>query len=261
MLILYRQFLSAFLASLLCVLGVITLQFPRMQKMINRSDKISLSELQREVSAEKIRLEILKKIPAFGYDNIFANAVFLSFFQYFGDDIARQKTGYHLSPEYFEIILKHDPRFRLAYLNLSTSTSMYAAMPEKSVQITERGLQHLRPFLPKQSYYIWRYKGIDELLFLGQSQAAKKSFQSAADWAKYYSDEESKAIAAMSQTTANFLASNPNSKTAQISAWAMILQNGVDEPTSKRVIQEIEKLGGRVIQTELGAEVRFPQHD
>jgi hypothetical protein len=71
--------------------------------------------------------------------------VFLGFAQYFGDDSARQITGYALSPDYFEIIVDRDPRFREAYLFLSVSSSLYAAMPERSVVLMEKGLKFLKP--------------------------------------------------------------------------------------------------------------------
>ncbi|BAZ15770.1 hypothetical protein NIES4071_76420 [Calothrix sp. NIES-4071] len=256
-----RQLVGASLATLLCLIGVTSLQYPRMNKMLSTKQGLSKEALEREVLAEKARLNLLEKLPAFGYDNLIANWVYLSFLQYFGDDEVRAKTGYALSPEYFEIILKHDPRFRLAYLALSTSTSMYAAMPERSVKMTERGLKHLTPWAPPDSYYVWRYKGIDELLFLGNSQAARKSFQSAADWANKHSDSESKLSASISQSTANFLARNPNSKRAQISAWGMVLQNQIDKETEKRAIRAIEALGGQVISTPQGNQIKFPDND
>jgi hypothetical protein len=256
-----RQIVGASLVACLCVLGVSSLQFPRMQKLTRTQEKITKESLEREIKLEKTRLDLVKKIPTFGYDNLVANWVYLGFLQYFGDDKIRAKTGYSLSPEYFEIILKHDPRFRLAYLSLSTSTSMYAGMPERSISLTEKGLQYLSPWLPERSYYIWRYKAIDELLFLGNSQAAQKSFQSAADWASKHSDEESRISAEISQGTAQFISRNPNSKYAQISAWAMVLENGVDESSRKRAVNAIQKLGGEVISTPQGNKIKFPQKD
>jgi hypothetical protein len=261
MLGLSRQIVGTSLITCLCFAGVGFLQFPRMQKLISAKQTFSQSALEGEEKLERSRLDLLKKLPTFGFDNVFANWVYLSFVQYFGDDEVRAKTGYALSPEYFEIILKHDPRFQLAYLSLSSSTSIYAGMPERSIKITELGLKSLNPWVPKGSYYVWRYKGIDELLFLGNSQAAKKSLQTAADWAKKHSDAESQMSANISQNTANFLNRNPNSKSAQIAAWTMVLQNGVDKGTQKRAIAGIEKLGGQVIQTPQGNQIKFPEKD
>ncbi len=148
-------------------------------------------------------------MPSFGYDNLIAGWVYINFLQYFGDEEARAKTGYSLSPEYFDVILGRDPRFLASYLSLSASTSMYAGMPERSIELMEESLQFLSPQVPERSYYVWRYKGIDELLFLGDSQAAKQSFTKTAEWASQSSDEDSKRAAAISQGTAKFLSRNP----------------------------------------------------
>jgi hypothetical protein len=240
-----RQITASF-AACLCMLGVGWLQFPKMQKLLH-SNKTPSLEIQRTIDSEKVRLNFLKRMPSFGYNNIIANWVYLNFVQYFGDDEARAKTGYSLSPEYFEVILGRDPRFIPAYLSLSTSTSMYAGMPERSIKLTEKALKSLSPWVPEKSYYVWRYKGIDELLFLGKSSTAQDSFEIAADWASQHTDQESKQAASVSQKTAEFLNKNPNSKLARIASWTMILNNQVDQTTRQRAINEIEALGAKVI--------------
>jgi hypothetical protein len=250
------------LTAFLCICGVTLLQFQRMQGLTANRKSDQIQAIKRDLKLEETRLNLLKQLPTFGFDNIVADWTFLGFAQYFGDDEARKNTGYSLSPKYFEIILKHDPRFVSAYLALSTSTSMYAALPETSVEITQQGLKQLSPWDPANSYYIWRYKAIDELLFLADSQAAKNSFQSAANWAKKHPDPESQQSAFISEKTAKFLSKNPNSKNAQISAWVMVLQNGVDPETQKRAIKGIEKLGGKVVKTAEGQnKVLFPQKE
>jgi hypothetical protein len=256
------QSISTFFVACLCMLGVNGLQFPRMQKLLSSDTTISIETLKREIKSEKLRLNFLKKMPAFGYDNLIANWVYLSFVQYFGDDEARAKTGYRLSPEFFEVILALDPRFIHAYLSLSTSTSMYAGMPERSIELTEKNLKFLSPFAPKSSYYVWRYKGIDELLFLGYAQAAKQSFEKAAEWANQHSDADSKEVAFISQKTAEFLNRNPDSKFARIATWIMVLNNQVDEKTHQRATREIEALGGKVIiQPDGTHKVQLPKQD
>ncbi|MCC5656463.1 hypothetical protein LC608_05605 [Nostoc sp. XA010] len=246
----------------MCILGVGLIQFPQLQKLINTKQSASLETLKKEIQSENIRLNFLKKTPTFGYNNFIADLVYLNFLQYFGDDEVRDKTGYSLSPEYFEIILERDPRFLAAYRSLSISTSLYAAMPERAIALSEKGLKSLSPSVPEKSYYIWRYKGVDELLFLGNAKAAEQSFATAANWASKFSDEESQMIANTSQKTAEFLGRNPNSKYAQISTWAMVLNNHVDERTQKRAIREIEALGGKVITIPEGNhKIVFPPKD
>jgi hypothetical protein len=262
MFLLSVQSLTAFLTVSLCVLGVGLLQYPRMQKLLHSNKTASTETLQQEINLERLRLIFLQKLPAFGYDNIIASWVYLNFLQYFGDDEVRFKTGYSLSPEYFEVILKHDPRFLKAYLGLSISTSMYAAKPERTIELIERSLESLSPWVPQNSYYVWRYKAVDELLFLGDSLSAKQSFETAANWASHYSDEEAKLVATVSQRTAEFLSRNPDSRIAKIAAWTMVLNNQVDEKTRKRAISKIEALGGQVITHLDGTfRIKFPEQD
>jgi len=233
-----------------------------MQKLLNGNKTASLKTLEQQINSEKLRLSFLKKMPSFGYDNLMADWVYLNFLQYFGDDEVRDKTGYSLSPEYFEVLVGKDPRFLAAYLSLSTSTSMYAAMPRRSIALTEKRLKFLSPWVPQTSYYVWRYKGIDELLFLGNSSAAKQSFTKVADWANKHSDTESKQVAFISQKTADFLSHNTNTKLAKMAGWTMVLNNSVDEKTRKRAISEIEALGGNVITNPDGTtKINFPQKD
>ncbi|MEH2162555.1 MAG: hypothetical protein V7K38_16300 [Nostoc sp.] len=245
-----------------CISGIALIQFPQLQKLIDSKKSASLETLKKEIKSEKIRLNLLKKTPSFGYDNFIADLIYLNFSQYFGDDEVRDKTGYSLSPEYFEVILERDPRFLAAYRSLSISTSLYAAMPERAIALSEKGLKSLSPFVPEKSYYVWRYKGTDELLFLGNAHAAQKSFATAANWASNFSDAESQLVAYTSQKTSEFLSRNPNSKYAQISTWSMVLNNQVDERTRKRAIREIETLGGKVITTPEGInKILFPPKD
>lgn len=257
-----RQTLTTSVVAILCIAGVGWLQVPQLRRVIASKQHVSQPQLEREVEAEKLRLNFLEKVPAFGFDNLMSDWVFLNFLQYFGDDDARAKTGYVISPEYFEVILKHDPRFLQAYLALSVSTSMYAGMPERSVGLMEKGLKSVTAQVPHRSYYIWRYKGIDELLFLGNHQAAKQSFEKAAEWASTYPDPESKQVAELSERTAEFLARNPESKSAQIAAWTMVLNNQVDERTRKIAISKIQELGGQVEVTPEGiVRISIPQEE
>ncbi|MEM7726256.1 MAG: hypothetical protein AAF208_07765 [Cyanobacteria bacterium P01_A01_bin.45] len=258
----YSQTLTAFLVFCLSILGISMIQLPKMQKLLQSEKIISVGDLEKEVETEKFRLDLLKKLPTFGFDNVMANWTYIMFLLYFGDDQIREKTGYSLSPEYFEYILEKDPKFIKAYLSLSTSTSMYAAMPDRAININKKGLKFLSAQLPKESHFVWRYKGIDELLFLGDSQAAKESFKSAANWAKQHPDQQSQEVARISQGTAKFLESNPDSKYAQIATWSMVLNNGVDKETQKRAIAAIENLGGKVILTPEGNyKIQLPPQD
>ncbi|MDX2098491.1 MAG: hypothetical protein SFW36_12000 [Leptolyngbyaceae cyanobacterium bins.59] len=223
------------------------LQVPQLNRLVNQNTQVPLSQMKEELKSERTYLMMARSTPTFGYENVIANWTFLRFLQYFGDDPARDATGYDLSPEYFEVILKLDPRFLQAYFYLSGSTSLYAGKPERTIALMSQGLAQISPQVPYQSYYIWRYKGIDELLFLGDSQAAQKSFEMAAKWADTYEDAESQQVAQFSRRTAEFLARNPKSKYAQVAAWGMFLFTALDERSRQIGINRIRALGGDVV--------------
>jgi hypothetical protein len=248
----WGQSVAALAVALACILAVGALQVPRLRTLRRSAETPSPEALQRETESEELWLNLLEQAPSFGFDNLLADWVYLNFLQYFGDDAARQVTGYGLSPEYFEIIVDRNPRFVDAYVGLSTSITLYAAQPEKSVALMEKGLQSMSPRVPPESYYVWRYKAIDELLFLGDAQAARQSFEKAAEWASLSPDPGSQQVAEMSQQTAEFLRRDPESKLAQISAWVMVLNSVQDERARQIAINQIEALGGQVVRTEEG---------
>ncbi|WOD39032.1 hypothetical protein [Nodosilinea sp. E11] len=240
--------------------GLLPLQTQRLRTLEDKS--YSEQDLQRQAQTTASALALAQKAPAFGFDNLVANWFFLQFLQYFGDDAARQSTNYSLSPDFFRVIIPNDPFYRYFYLFLSGSTSNFAGKPEQSVAIMAEGLDHLSPTLPPDGFYIWRYRGVDELLYLGDGEAAQKSFQTAADWARQSSDPDAPFMADNSQQTADFLANNPLSKQAQVSAWSSVLANAFDDATRQRAIDRINALGGSVLISETGGiSIQFPQDD
>ena len=257
-----REAITTPLVACLCIVSISLMQIPKLQTLLISKQSIPVETLEKDLKKESLRLNLLQNFPSFSYKNLIADWVYIDFVQFFGDNETRDKTGYSLSPEYFEVILGRDPRFLEAYLGLSVSTSLYAGMPEKSIALMDKGLKSLSPQLPKKSYFIWRYKGTDELLFLGNAQAAQTSFLKAAEWSSTYTDAESKQVAFISQKTSEFLSKNPDSKSARVATWTMVLNNKVDERTRKRAIREIEALGGEVVTNLDGTNsIRLPEKD
>ncbi|NET73489.1 MAG: hypothetical protein F6K62_21890 [Sphaerospermopsis sp. SIO1G2] len=260
--LLSREFLITPVVALCCMLGISFSQYPRLQNLLSSKDSVSIETLRKEQEKHLLNLNLFKNIPSFGFDNMIANWVFIDFLQYFGDNEVRDRIGYAISPDFFEVILNRDPKFLEAYLNLSVSTSLYAGSPEKTIKIMDNNLKLLYPKVPDRAYYIWRYKGTDELLFLGDSQAARNSYLKAAEWASEYDNEEGRNIVYLSQATAKFLAENPDSKKALVAGWTMVLQNQVDDKTRERAIREIENLGGKVeINQEGVPTITLPEQD
>ena len=160
------------------------------------------------------------------------------------------------------MIIPNDPYYRMFYLFLSGSTSNFAAKPEQSVALIAQGLERLSPTVPEDGFYIWRYRGVDELLYLGDADEAQRSYRIAADWARQSSHPDAPYIAENSQRTADFLARNPLSKQAQVNAWASVLGSAFDDATRQRAIDRIEALGGSVFINDAGEiSIQFPPDD
>ncbi|WP_310486609.1 hypothetical protein [Chamaesiphon sp. VAR_69_metabat_338] len=250
------QLSPTLLGQLGCILGafvaIVYLQTPQLATLKERSKIMNQSLLRQEEAQMKVHLSLAKTLPTFGFDNLVADWYFIDFIQYFGDTDVRQKAGYGAAMEYFDAILTRDPRFLHGYFYLSSTGSMYAGAPERSVKIMEQGLKSLSPKVPDRGYYVWRLKGVDELLFLGDIPAARNSMQHAADWAQQTSTPEGQNIARLSQNTAAYLARNSNSKQAQFDAWNMVLNAAVDDFVIKRAIAGIRATGGKVTTTPTG---------
>lgn len=246
------------LAFSLCCVGL--LQWNALQSLNQRPKTLSLVGLHQLNLAKVAKLKTISSIPTFGFRNILADGTFLDFLQYFGDDTVRERDGYALSTDFFEAILSLDPHYRNFYLFLSGSGSVYAAKPIESVEMMDEALEGLAPNKPSDSYFIWRYKGIDELLFVVDGQAAQKSFEMAADWAEESQHSESERFQELSRQTAIYLASNPQSKAAQVNAWSSVLTTALDDETRQRAVEQIETLGGSVTFSEDGGiNIEFAQ--
>lgn len=244
-------------------IGIIILQSQQLH--LHEEPLTKAAYVQKETQEEQ-QLQMTKNIPTLGLDNFLADWLYLQFIQYFGDSEAREEVGYQLSPIYFQQIVKQDPRFVDAMLKIETATSIFAGFPEISVESLDKSIESIPPpqrsqFLATGSkpYYLEIYKGINQLLFLGQPQKASKSYQRAADWAKIYSDEDSQRIVSNTRRTAHFLANNPDSKVAQIGAWIMVLSNNSDPRTVQKALTAIQSLGGEIItQADGNISIRVP---
>ena len=249
---------SASLAVLLCV---IALQIPRLNSIGATSSYLTSQQLNQESEALRRKLQITQDFPAFGFDNIVVNWYFLNFLQYFGDSNSRQRTGYQVSPEFFKNIIPRDPYFFFGYLFLSTSTSLYAAQPQVTVGLITEGLTYLNPTLPPEAPIIWRYKGVDELLFLGRPEDAIQSYQTAAEWADQSPYPDIRATGDLSRRTAAFITENPDSDRTLVMGWSQILGQAVDETTFNLAVEQIEALGGEVIRQPDGQfTIRMPNN-
>jgi len=232
---------SSFVLFFVCCTIIAVFQVGEAQKI---KKELTHSREQDLVASDSLthQLTVLKSSPSLGFRNLIANSVFLSFLQYFSDVSEQTEISEHLSPDFFDTIITFEPFYRDYYLFLSESTTFYAAEPEKSVELMNRGLKQIDPALVSDSFYIWRYKGVDELLFLNDVQSATESFRNAALWAQQSDRPDSNIVGKVSQQTADFLSQDPESRHAQIAAWESVLANAVNEDIRKRAAQRIQEL-------------------
>ena len=237
--------------------GAITqLQQANIENLTTEQSKNFYEQQEQEAA---LNLSILSNVPSFGFDNLIADWTYLRFIQYMGDGEAREVTGYSLNPRYFQAVVEHDPRFLSAYFYLSPATTLFAGSPDISVQLLEKGTEAVSPENFPRAYYLWLYKGVDEMLFLGDVEGAIHSYEMAAKWASLQDTKEAQQRAKDARKTAQFLKENPLSKEARIGAWGSILSRATDDQTRELAIERIRRLGGDVTVTPEGnLQVEFP---
>lgn len=243
-----RQGIKSFglgLFAVACGSVLLWLQQLRLDDIKDTTD-LTPEIVERQAIAEAASLELWKQLPAYGYNNLVADWVFLRFLQYFGDSDARNLGNYRLSADYFEITTKLDPWFVESYYYLSGSSSLFAGTPERTVELLGKGLAEMSPTQPADSHYLWRMKAIDEHLFLGDIDAAIQSYLTAAEWAAYHTDPASQNVMVRSQASAAFLIRDPRSIMAQVAAWTGILSQSRDSVTQEKAIAELRELGVEV---------------
>lgn len=251
-----QNYTKVFINSLIIIValaGVIGLQRLSLRKTFQPEE-----EYVRQAKATATALSVQKQFPSFGFDNLLADWAYLQFVQYFGDTEARRATDYSLVPEYFEMVVDNDPRFVRAHLIFSTANSIFAAEPQKTVDYLSESLEFLSPEVHPRAYAIWQFKGLDEMMLLGDIEAAKYSYARAAEWAEAVGEEN---IARRAKETAAFLETNPDSKRARVTGLVTILTWQPDEQTRQKVIQQIEELGGKVTRRGGGFTVSLPEED
>jgi len=225
----------------IALMGVIAIQ----RAQLNRPS-LWVSNPKQAEQEEKLRLQLLKRSPTFGFDNLMADWAFLNFLQYYGDNPARAQTGYTLSADFFDVITQRDPRFVESYLFLSGSVSYQSGNPDLAIQFMKRGTDALSPQINPKSFLVWRFKGLDQLLLVGDVPGAIYSHEMAAKWAKDTPDND---LVGLFQATADFLRRDPNSAPIRFQSWISVYYQALaanDKQTQERAKREIVAMGGQV---------------
>jgi hypothetical protein len=242
---------------------IVWLQLNRLSQLESKASQVrSKTEYLREEKQTQASLQLLSKLPTFGFDNLVSDWSFLNFLQYFGDDQARPQTKYRITPDFFRVIVDRDPRFLAIYPYLSASVSLYGGQPAQSVRLLQQGIKSIPPSMQAEAYFLWHAKATDELLYLDRTQDARRSYEMAASWASQSNDPQMQDISQRSRQTALFLSSNPDSRRARVGAWYGILSNDlIDAPNRQYAANQIKALGGEIIHHNGAFQVKLPKLD
>lgn len=249
----------AFVAIILFLTGLVKLQEKQLSELNFTENKTDFLKKEQRLKA-KVRFQ--QKMPAFGFDNLWANWNYLQFVQYFGDVEARNITGYSVVTDYFETVVESDPNFIQSHLTMSSANSLFAVKPEKTIKLLDKALETVKPKIPHYPFFLWTYKATDEILFLGDLEAAKNSYKMAASWAGLRQDELGTELSQRYQQTSKFLATNPDPTQAQIGAWMNILSGTKDSKTQNHALNKLKELGAEITVSPDGKlEIKPPKFD
>jgi hypothetical protein len=242
---------NGFVAGAIALMAAIvagTLQWAQLDRLAGEA-----ADPERAVQQEQGGLKLLRRMPALSYDNLLADWIFLRFLGYFGDDLARSQTGYDLTPDYFDPIVRLDPRFLEIYPFLSTGISYYLGNPELAGQYMERGIQALSPEVNPQGYTILRYRGLDQLLLEGDIPGTIETYYQLADWFDRIGRPDS---AQQFRNGAEFLQQHPDSIQPQFWGWQEVYYSAVDRRVQERAERELLKLGA-IKQEDINGNIGF----
>ncbi len=211
-----------------------------MQQMGLGNPRLAQTDPKQAERQEALQVQMLRRSPTFGFDNMIANYAFLKWVQYFGDEEIRDQIGYTLNKEYFDVITRLDPRFAEMYPFISTAVSFAQGEPELGIEYMDRGLAVLSPEINQKAFLVWRFKGLDQLLLLGDIPGSIESHERAAQWARGTEYED---YADLYQSAADFLRTEPDSTRIRLWSWNEVYQNSINESVKQRAEEEILKLG------------------
>ena len=235
------QLISAF-SPFMVLAGIVVLQSQEYKKTVqqlNRADYLA----QEQEQARLVNWQ--QHSPSLGFNNLKADMSYLDYVQYFGDKEARDTIGYKLVPKYFEAIASIDPRFTQAHLSLSVGNSMYAGNPEITIALMEKVLASVEP-KSEDAAYLWTSKGLDELLFMGDKQAAIESHKMAVEWANLTKGDRPDELTIKNFEAALADTSEIDIKQAQVTAWSSVLVYIRDNQRQREILDKINSLKAEI---------------
>ena len=231
------------LLPFICLAGIVVLQGQEYKKSVQKLNHADYL-IQEQEQARLVDWQ--KRSPSLGFSNLKADWSYLNFVQYFGDRDARETIGYKIVPNYFETINHVDPRFTQAHLKLSIANSMYAGDPEKTIALMERALNSVDP-ISEEAVMLWTSKGLDELLFMGDKEAAIESYKMAAQWAALAKGDRSNSLTIKDLEQTLKSTSEVELKQAQLRAWSSVLVHIKDHQRRKEILDKISDIKAEML--------------
>ncbi|MEL6931374.1 MAG: hypothetical protein AAFO95_22540 [Cyanobacteria bacterium J06600_6] len=244
--------LSAVVSPFIALAGIVVLQaqeYKKSVRQLNRADYLAQEQQQEKL------VNWQQNSPSLGFDNLKASWSYLDFVQYFGDRDARDTIGYKLVPEYFETLTTLDPRFTKAYLGLSVANSMYAGNPETTVALMEEVLDFVDP-TSEQAAYLWTFKGLDELLFMGDKEAAIASYKMAAQWSELQPEFRPDGLTIRDLEAGLQNTTEIDLKEAQVRAWSSVLTHIRDSQKQREILAKITRLKAEISELKMANNVQ-----
>ena len=237
-----NQLVATFL-PFICLAGIVVLQGQEYKRAVQKLNRANYLTQEQE---EARSLDWQKRSPDLGFSNLKADLSYLNFVQYFGDKDARETIGYKLVPNYFETIAHIDPRFTQAHLKLSIANSMYAGNPETTIALMQEVLDSIEP-ISGEAVAVWTSKGLDELLFMGDKEAAIESYKMAEQWAALVQGDRSEKLTIKDLEEALESISEIELKEAQLRAWSSVLVHIKDHQRRREIIDRLDRIKAEIL--------------
>lgn len=228
--------LAAVGGAFLCGILVVRLQLPMLER-------INLGELENAEARKNRNIALANTLGWLGYRNLGASWLWLELIQYYGDAPARAQTGYGLAYDYFDHMLRLDPRFFLGYRLSSLVLAYRAGQPEKAVEILDRGLQQFNPQNNPDAWRLYVDRALLNFMFLGDAEAGRNDYYQAAAWREQVGlpGDEFRQLG-------DNIARSPLSRRVQFDVWLSVYNSTTDRDTRLFVLEQLVQLG-TVLQT------------
>lgn len=215
--------------------GAMAMQWQQLPEIVDKE-----TNYQQFVQLEEVHLQLLARMPSLGFDNLIADWAFLRFLGYFGDAEAGNRTAYALNDDYFEPIVKRDPRFVDIYPFISAAISIELGNPELAGQYMERGIESLSPEVNPRGFLLLRYRALDQLLLEGDIPGTIATYERLAKWLDAISEPDG---ASSVRDGAAYLRNNPDSFLPRFWGWRYVWAQAIDDKVRQRAESELLELG------------------